>query len=385
MRFSTPVPPHDLTYSDVFLVPSRSDVPSRLDVDLAPGDGTGATLPIVAANMNSVTGPRLAATLARRGGLGVLPQDLSMDEMVAAIDQVKSASPVWDDPFDPRDPRLAGADLDSLPTLDVLDARDAFDALVTGGHEFARVAAGGTTSRKSALRGTLYAPALDRSGRLLVAAALGINGDVAGKARALVDAGADVLVLDTAHGHQEGMLRALVGREEARARRSGRRGQHRHPRGGAGSRGGRRRHPEGGRGAGRDVHDAHDDGGRAPAVLRGARDRGGGARARRARLGGWRCALPARCRARARGRRRIGDDRLVVRRHDRGARRARDRRLRPRLQAELGHGVDEGRARPVRRPRPLRAGAQGALRRGHLELEDLPRPAASVASRTCST
>jgi IMP dehydrogenase len=209
MRFSTPVPPHDLTYSDVFLVPSRSDVASRLDVDLAPGDGSGTTLPIVAANMNSVTGERLAATLARRGGLGVLPQDLAVDEMVAAIDRVKHASPVWDDPFDPKDPRLEGVDIDSLPTLDVLDARDAFDALVKGGHEFAHVAAGGTTSRKSALRGTLYAPALDEHGRLLVAVALGINGDVAGKAQAFADGGADVLVLDTAHGHQEGMLRAL--------------------------------------------------------------------------------------------------------------------------------------------------------------------------------
>jgi IMP dehydrogenase len=184
-------------------------VTSRLDVDLAPGDGTGATLPIVSANMNSVTGPRLAATLARRGGLGVLPQDLSVDDTIAAIDAVKAASPVWDDEFDPRDPRLAGVDLDALPLIDVLDARDAFDALVAGGHEFAHVAAGGTTSRKSALRGTLYAPALDDHGRLRVAVALGINGDVAGKARALVDAGADVIVLDTAHGHQEGMLRAL--------------------------------------------------------------------------------------------------------------------------------------------------------------------------------
>lgn len=209
MRFSTPVPPHDLTYSDVFLVPSRSAVNSRLDVDLAPGDGTGATLPIVSANMNSVTGPRLAATLARRGGLGVLPQDLSTQDTVAAIDAVKSSSSVWDDEFDPRDPRLAGIDLDALPLIDVLDARDAFDTLVAGGHEFAHVAAGGTTSRKSALRGTLYAPALDDHGRLRVAVALGINGDVAGKARTLVDAGADVLVLDTAHGHQDAMLRAL--------------------------------------------------------------------------------------------------------------------------------------------------------------------------------
>ena len=73
MQFYGAVPRHDLTYSDVFLVPSQSAISSRLDVSLAPGDGTAATIPIVSANMNSVTGPRLAASLARRGGLGVLP------------------------------------------------------------------------------------------------------------------------------------------------------------------------------------------------------------------------------------------------------------------------------------------------------------------------
>ena len=54
MRFYETTPTHDLTYSDVFLVPSRSSITSRLDVSLAPGDGTGATIPIVSANMNSV-------------------------------------------------------------------------------------------------------------------------------------------------------------------------------------------------------------------------------------------------------------------------------------------------------------------------------------------
>ncbi len=67
----------------------------------------------------------------------------------------------------------------------------------------------GTLSRRSALRASIYRPALDSEGRLAVAAAVGINGDVAGKARALADAGADVLIVDTAHGHQAGMLRAL--------------------------------------------------------------------------------------------------------------------------------------------------------------------------------
>ena len=55
----------------------------------------------------------------------------------------------------------------------------------------------------------IYTPAVDAAGRLRVAAAVGINGDVAVKAKALLDAGVDVLVVDTAHGHQEKMLDAL--------------------------------------------------------------------------------------------------------------------------------------------------------------------------------
>jgi IMP dehydrogenase len=55
----------------------------------------------------------------------------------------------------------------------------------------------------------LYAPAVDSQNHLRIAAAIGINGDVAGKARALLDSGADVLVIDTAHGHQKKMFEAL--------------------------------------------------------------------------------------------------------------------------------------------------------------------------------
>src|SRR3954447_4474379 len=99
MRFLGPVPAHDLTYSDVFLVPSRSNVTSRLDVSLAPNDGTGATIPIVSANMNSVTGKRLAATLARRGGLGVLPQDMHLQDLDDAIRWVKAQPVAYDTPL----------------------------------------------------------------------------------------------------------------------------------------------------------------------------------------------------------------------------------------------------------------------------------------------
>jgi IMP dehydrogenase len=64
-------------------------------------------------------------------------------------------------------------------------------------------------TRTGALRSTLYSPAVDGSGRLRVGVAIGVNGDVAAKAKLLLDAGADTLVVDTAHGHQEKMISAL--------------------------------------------------------------------------------------------------------------------------------------------------------------------------------
>ena len=104
--------------------------------------------------------------------------------------------------------RAASVDAD-----DIESARHAFDVIVAADAEMVAVLHHGhlvgTLSRRSALRSTLYRPAVDASGRLIVAAAVGINGDVAAKARALAGAGVDVLVLDTAHGHQEGMLQAL--------------------------------------------------------------------------------------------------------------------------------------------------------------------------------
>ncbi len=76
VRFLDAAPPHDLTYDDVFMVPRRSAVGSRFDVDLTTEDGTGATLPIVVANMTAIAGKRMAETVARRGGIVVIPQDI---------------------------------------------------------------------------------------------------------------------------------------------------------------------------------------------------------------------------------------------------------------------------------------------------------------------
>jgi IMP dehydrogenase len=68
----------------------------------------------------------------------------------------------------------------------------------------------GVITRKGALRSALYQPALNPDGQLLTSAAVGINGDVAGKASALLKSGVDVLVVDTAHGHQEKAVEAVA-------------------------------------------------------------------------------------------------------------------------------------------------------------------------------
>jgi len=266
MEFSGAQPDVDLTYSDVFLVPRHSEVRSRLDVDLAPADGSGATIPLVSANMNSVTGTRLAATLARRGGLGVLPQDMALDDLVEAVSWVKAQPAAWDTPLilppeatvadarrilpavpgrgivvaTPREDgvvalsdvrgivpagRLATAlpdatlgdiarrDAEPVDAADVHDPREVFARIEAAGVDIVPVVDGdrlvGTLSARSALRASVYRPGVDARGRLIVAAAVGVNGDVATKARALADAGVDVLVVDTAHGHQAQMLRAL--------------------------------------------------------------------------------------------------------------------------------------------------------------------------------
>ncbi|MER7505317.1 GuaB1 family IMP dehydrogenase-related protein [Nonomuraea pusilla] len=251
-------PRYDLTYSDVFMVPSRSSVGSRLEVDLSTSDGTGTTIPLVVANMTAVAGRRMAETVARRGGVAIIPQDIPIDVVADVVEWVKKRDLVHDTPLTltPHDTvgealRLlpkrahgavvvvdwenrpvgvvteadcAGVDLftqlsqvmsSELLTLPAgLDPRTAFDRLHEGRHRLAPIVdAGGRLvgilTRTGALRATLYQPALDAAGRLRVGAAVGVNGDVAAKAKGLLDAGADCLVVDTAHGHQEKMIAAL--------------------------------------------------------------------------------------------------------------------------------------------------------------------------------
>ena len=101
MRFlDDRVPAHDLTYDDVFMVPRHSSVSSRYDVDLATTDGTGATIPLVVANMTAIAGKRMAETVARRGGLVVIPQDIPIPVVADVVAWVKQRHLVFDTPIE---------------------------------------------------------------------------------------------------------------------------------------------------------------------------------------------------------------------------------------------------------------------------------------------
>ncbi|MEO9239564.1 MAG: CBS domain-containing protein, partial [Jatrophihabitantaceae bacterium] len=89
-------PAYDLTYDDVFMVPRASDVASRFDVDLATTDGSGATIPLIVSNMTAVAGRRMAETVARRGGLTILPQDIPVEVVGEVVRWLKQRDLVYD-------------------------------------------------------------------------------------------------------------------------------------------------------------------------------------------------------------------------------------------------------------------------------------------------
>ncbi len=265
MRFLQPPPATDLTYADVFMVPRRSSLTSRLEVDLTSTDGIGTTLPLVVANMTAVSGRRMAETVARRGGVAIIPQDIPTDVVARVISQVKASHTVFDTPVLVSPSTTVGEAMSLLPkrahgqvvvvehgrplgTVEEDDSAgvdrfaqvkdvmrtdvvtvgpdtspaDIFDTLAAQHLGLALVVDGdrlvGVMTAKSALRSTLYRPALDPAGALLVGAAVGINGDVAARAEALLRAGIDVLVVDTAHGHQDKMVQSLKSVREVRDR-----------------------------------------------------------------------------------------------------------------------------------------------------------------------
>lgn len=258
MRFLNESPAFDLTYSDVFMVPSLSAVTSRLQVDLSTPDQIGTTIPLVVSNMTAIAGRRMAETVARRGGLVVLPQDIPLDVVETVVAFVKSRHAIIDTPITMRvdgtvgealsliykrshgavivvddEGRPAGifkekdaAGFDRFTQIrnvmstemftlkESLSAQQMFECLTEARLSVAPVIDNegrlvGVITKNGALRSTIYKPALDKNAQLLISAAVGVNAEPAGRAKELARMGVDVIVVDTAHGHQVRMLEAI--------------------------------------------------------------------------------------------------------------------------------------------------------------------------------
>jgi len=248
----------ELSTDDVFLTPGYFDGGSRLDTNLSPPDFAGSAHPIVSANMNAVTGKRMAETMARYGGLGVLPQDMDLDTVARIVKHIHEADPRYDTPL-AVSPKATLRDVQGIIrkrshdlvvvvddeqrplgviTHSALKDRDQYTvataimskrlvALPVGisnreaflQMEEARVKAApvlddrgrlvGVLTRDDAVRLELLRPALGKDGKLMVAAAVGISAQAPETARKLLDIGVSAIVLDTAHGHQRRMLETI--------------------------------------------------------------------------------------------------------------------------------------------------------------------------------
>lgn len=141
-----------LTFDDVLLIPAESHVlPNEVKLDTKLAPNLQLHIPLISAGMDTVTEGNMAIAMAENGGLGVIHKNLSIE---AQVDEVKKAKGKTVDP--------------NLPH-----------------------------------------PAVDNQGRLLATAAVGVTSDTFERAESLLEAGADAIVIDTAHGHSAGVLRKI--------------------------------------------------------------------------------------------------------------------------------------------------------------------------------
>ena len=141
-----------LTFDDVLLIPAESHVlPNEVKLDTKLASNLQLHIPLISAGMDTVTEGDMAIAMAENGGLGVIHKNLSIE---AQVEEVKKAKTKAVDP-------------------------------------------------------NLSHPAVDDQGRLLAAAAVGVTSDTFERAEALLEAGADAIVIDTAHGHSAGVLRKI--------------------------------------------------------------------------------------------------------------------------------------------------------------------------------
>ena len=255
--------PEALTFDDVLLLPGRSDVvPSRVDVATQLTRNIRLNIPLVSAAMDTVTESRLAIAMAQLGGIGVIHKNLSIEAQAGEVDKVKrsesgmivdpitvgpeqriaeamelmqrfkiSGVPVTDKGgrllgiltnrdlrFETRTDLLVSSVMtrDNLVTVPVGTTLEAAKAILHK-HKIEKLL---VVDRENHLKGLItvkdiqkmirYPDACkDNLGRLRVGAAVGVAPETADRAKALVDARVDVLVVDTAHGHSAGVMETV--------------------------------------------------------------------------------------------------------------------------------------------------------------------------------
>ena len=251
-----------LTFDDVLLVPKRSPIVSRSQTDLRTKLSRNITLniPIISANMDTITESNMAIALAREGGIGIIHRFMTIEDQVDEILRVKrSESVMIEQPYTIKpdltvaDAKKAMADynvsgllveeggklvgiitrrditfeknnklkLSELMTREVITAKpgitidrakeilhnqriEKLPVVDDKGHIV------GLITSKDILKMDQYPHASkDRKGRLLVGAAVGVKGDYLDRAEALLEAGADIIVVDIAHGHSENAINTV--------------------------------------------------------------------------------------------------------------------------------------------------------------------------------
>jgi IMP dehydrogenase len=252
-----------LTYDDVLLVPAESDVlPADVDLSTYLTKKVKLNVPVMSAAMDTVTEARMAIAIAREGGIGVIHKNMSIDTQAEQVDMVKrSENGVITNPFSLTSGHTLG-DADALmgkfrisgvPIVDdngcligIITNRDMkfetdmsrrIDEVMTSENLITGIE--GTTleeaktilqknrieklpivDKNNRLKGLITIKdiekvlkypnsAKDSNGRLLCAAAIGVTNDVLDRSKALIDAGVDVLVLDSAHGHSANIMRCV--------------------------------------------------------------------------------------------------------------------------------------------------------------------------------
>ncbi|MGH3096017.1 MAG: IMP dehydrogenase [Streptosporangiales bacterium] len=252
-----------LTFDDVLLLPGPSDViPSAADTSTRLSRGITLRIPLASSAMDTVTESRMAIAMARQGGIGVLHRNLSVEDQAVNVDLVKRSeagmvtSPVTCSPddtlgaleqtcsryhisgapvvdrdgvllgivtnrdmrFEPDPSRPVGEVMTPMPLVTAptdVDRDEAFQLLRTHKVEKLPLVDGGGRLRglitvKDFVKRDQYPLATkDASGRLAVGAAVGVGDDAYQRGKALIDAGVDVLVVDTAHGHARGVVETV--------------------------------------------------------------------------------------------------------------------------------------------------------------------------------